>query len=162
MKTIKVLLIILTSALTFNANAQVGITLNVDANPTPRFADWVNRNELAVMTVTNTNPRLEGLEYKIKVRLSIDNNLVAETNLSKIPSRTLPFGTEVFLADEVIPFSSVTFYSNIQNSIAATGLLPAGVYTFCVSLVDVNNMQQYRPRRRSAVRCSLPATSNLN
>jgi hypothetical protein len=146
MKTIKVLYIILVSALTFNANAQVGITLNVDANPTPRFADWVNRNELAVMTVTNTNPRLEGLEYKIKVRLSIDNNLVAETDLSKIPSRTLPFGTEVFLADEVIPFSSVTLYSNIQNSIATTGLLPAGVYSFCVSLVDVNNVTISTPQ----------------
>ena len=139
MKTIKLLLLILISALTFNINAQVGITLNVDANPTPRFADWANRSELAVMTVTNSNPRLEGLEYKIKVRLSIDNNLVAETNLSKMPTRTLSFGTEVFLADEVIPFNSITFYSDISNKIAVTGLLPAGVYSFCVSLVDLNN-----------------------
>lgn len=125
--------------LTFDANAQVAITLNVDPNPTPLFSDWANREELAIMTITNTNPKLEGKEYKIMLRISINNQLVVETDLAKMPPRVLSLGTEVFLADEIIPFNALTFYTNIVNQVMFTGMLPAGLYSFCVSLVDMNN-----------------------
>ncbi len=122
-----------------SASAQVQVTLNVDANPPPHIADWVNRDALAILTVTNTNPALEGTPYRINIRLLLDDVLVAETHLPSVPVRNLTFGTEVFLADEVIPYEAVRLYGNHERTVMQTGMIPAGLYTFCVSLVDLNN-----------------------
>ena len=135
----RALLILPAIIFSLTLQAQVSITLSVDPNPNPMFDDWVNRDELAIMTITNSNPQLEGMEYKIRLRMSIDNQLVAETNLAQIPARVLPLGTEVFLADEIIPFNAMNFYGNLVNQVTLTGMLPAGLYSFCVSLVDMNN-----------------------
>jgi hypothetical protein len=139
MKNIRHLLLLILSVVTTLATAQIQISLNVDANPSPKIADWMNRSEVAMLTVTNSSPRMEGLEYKIKVRVLLDNSLVAETNTSRVPSRSLTLGSEVFLAEEVIPYDALNFYGKTSATIAQTGMLPAGIYSFCVSLVDLNN-----------------------
>ncbi|MFT4851171.1 MAG: hypothetical protein ACI83B_003735, partial [Sediminicola sp.] len=33
-------------------HAQLQATLNVDSNPTPELSEWVNRTDLAILTVT--------------------------------------------------------------------------------------------------------------
>ena len=128
------------------AHAQVSISLNVDANPNPYIADWVNRSELAILTVTNTNPALEGQEYRIVVRVSLDGNTVVETNPSKVSSQRLPLGADVFLADEVIPYDALEFSGNYGNRVLQSGMLPAGMYSFCLNLVDMNNNIISTPR----------------
>ena len=128
------------------ANAQVGISLNVDANPNPSIADWVNRSELAILTVTNTNPALEGQEYRIVVRVSLDGSTVVETNPSRVPTQRLPMGADVFLADEVIPYDALEFSGNFGNRVLQSGMLPAGMYSFCLNLVDMNNNIISTPR----------------
>lgn len=118
--------------------AQVTVTLNVDSHPTPQISEWVNRDNLAILTVTNTNPSLEGTEYIIKTKLFLDGGLVLETN-DDVETQTLEVGTQTFLADEIIPYSAINFHNNsIQNSVLRTGLLPAGVYQFCVSVLDLD------------------------
>jgi hypothetical protein len=51
----------------------------------------------------------------------------------------LEMGAQTFFADEVIPYESIDFKkASIQEKISQTGLLPAGFYSFCVSLYDLN------------------------
>ena len=121
----------------FSISAQVQVHLNVDANPTPELFEWVNRSNLALLTVTNAEENLVGLEYRIKIKLRLDGDLVLETDNS-VPVQRLEMGAHTFLADEVIPYESIDFKdANIQNKIAQTGLLPAGFYSFCVSLYSI-------------------------
>jgi hypothetical protein len=119
-------------------NAQVQVNLNVSSNPTPELFEWANRSDLAILTVTNSDERLIGTDYKIKVKVSLDNELVLETNMG-VMTQKLPLGSQTFLADEIIPYDAINFKNNsFKNKMIQTGLLPAGVYTFCVSLIDLN------------------------
>lgn len=118
--------------------AQVTVALNVDSHPSPQISEWVNRTNLAILTVTNTDERLEGTEYKIKVKLFLDGDLIAETNNS-VAIQTLELGTQTFLADEIIPYSALEFHNRgYERQVMQTGMLPAGEYQFCVSLLDLN------------------------
>lgn len=120
-----------------STSAQVQVHLNVDANPTPELFEWVNRSNLALLTVTNSEENLVGLEYRIKVKLRLDGDLVLETDNS-VPIQRLEMGAQTFLADEVIPYESIVFkQASLQNKMAQTGLLPAGFYSFCVSLYSI-------------------------
>ena len=71
---------------------QVQILLNMDANPNPRISDWVDRNEVLTLTVTSSNPSLEGKEYKIRFRLYLEDNLVADNNLTLMPVHAVVTG----------------------------------------------------------------------
>lgn len=119
---------------------QVMVSLNVDANPNPYIASWANQEEMVIVTVSNTNPGLEGLDYKIKIKMELDGELVVETNTAQVATRQVSFGSDVFLADEVIDYNSLQFYGSFGNQVAQTGMLPAGTYSFCVSLVDLNGV----------------------
>ena len=140
MKTIiKILFVILFSVSLNTIQAQVNITLNVDSHPTPQISEWVNRSNLAILTVTNRDPAKVGNQYKIKVKMSLNGSQVFETN-SSVAIQTLELGTQTFLADEIIPYSSVIFTdNNFKSRVLQTGLLPAGVYEFCVSVVNLSN-----------------------
>ncbi|UMB55435.1 hypothetical protein MKD41_08160 [Lutibacter sp. A64] len=119
-------------------NAQeINVSLNVDTNPNPQISEWVDRAELALLTIVNTNEKYEDYEYKIQTKIYKDDELVAETKANQMPIMYLPFGSETFLADEIVPYNALTFYGSIEKTIIQTGLLPAGMYSFCVSLVDL-------------------------
>jgi hypothetical protein len=144
MKKIILLLIAIVSC-SYLGTAQVQVSLNVDANPTPELSEWVNRNNLAIVTVTNTMPSLEGLKYRIKVKMLLNGERILETdNTTSI--LTLELGTETFLADDIIPYNSINFISqSFKNQLAKTGMLPPGSYSFCVSLVDLEGRVISRP-----------------
>lgn len=130
----KVLLLMCLSA---NIFAQASVSLNVDNNPTPQLAQWADHDELAILTVENTDPALEGTSYIIKTKMFLDGNLVLETN-NGVAVQTFDLGTQVFLADEIIPYSALIFPdNNFQQYVMQTGLLPAGNYDFCVKLLDL-------------------------
>ena len=139
MKTrIKILFVMLSCIFYNSTQAQVSVTLNVDSHPTPQISEWVNRANLAIVSVTNANPAKVGNNYKIKVNLKLNDNIVLETNNS-VATQSLILGTQTFLADEIIPYNAIVFKSNtFKLSVLNTGLLPAGMYDFCVSIVDLS------------------------
>ena len=119
--------------------AQVQVSLTVSSNPSPRISDWADRTEVAILTVTNTSPELEGTPYKIRMRLLFDGALVAETHMPSVSQRSFILGSEVFLADEVMPYEAIRLYGGHETTVMQTGMLPSGHYQFCVSLLDLNN-----------------------
>ncbi|WP_456422057.1 hypothetical protein, partial [Lutibacter sp.] len=137
MKKLYILFVLILSIF-IKVNAQeINVSLNVDSNPNPEISEWVNRTELALLTIVNTNEKYVDLEYKIQTKIFKDGELVIETKTSQMPIMYLPFGSETFLADEIVPYNALTFYGNIEKTITQTGLLPAGNYSFCVSLIDL-------------------------
>ncbi|MCF6168942.1 hypothetical protein [Lutibacter sp.] len=137
MKKLYILFVLILSIF-IKVNAQeIDVSLNVDSNPNPEISEWVDRTELALLTIVNTNEKYVDLEYKIQTKIFKDGELVVETKTSQMPIMYLPFGSETFLADEIVPYNALTFYGNIEKTIIQTGLLPAGNYSFCVSLIDL-------------------------
>ena len=137
MKKLHILLVLILS-IYIKLNAQeIKVSLNVDSNPNPEISEWVDRAELALLTIVNTNEKYEDLQYKIQTKIYKDGELVVETKTNQMPVMYLPFGSETFLADEIVPYNALKFYGNIKKTIIQTGLLPAGIYSFCVSLVDL-------------------------
>lgn len=134
----KIIFILVLFCTTFGLKAQVQVSLNVDANPTPELAKWMDRDELAIITVTNTDPGMVGREYRIKTTVLLDGKKVVETNKTT-SILTFEIGTETYLADEIVPYNSLVFSDeSMKNKILRTGMLPAGVYSFCVSLIDLD------------------------
>ena len=138
-KTIKQLFgVILLMCLSANIFAQASVSLNVDNNPTPQLALWADRQEVAELTVENTDPALEGTQYIIKTKMFLDGNLVLETN-NGVAVQTFDLGTQIFLADEIIPYSALVFPDNsFQQHLMQTGMLPPGQYDFCVKLINLS------------------------
>ena len=137
MKNIYIFLAIALSAFSTLFAQEIKVSLNVDPNPNPQISEWVDRTELAILTIVNSNEKFEDFEYKIQTKIYKDGDLVVETNTSQMPIMYLPFGSETFLADEIVPYNALKFYGNIEKTVLQTGLLPAGMYSFCVSLVDL-------------------------
>jgi hypothetical protein len=140
MKHLKPTISVLLFLIATNLMSQVMVSLNVDANPTPYISQWANQDEVVMVTVSNINPGLEGIDYRISIKMELEGSLVVQTNTAQVVTRQVPFGTEVFMADEVIDYNALQFYGTFATQIAQTGMLPAGTYSFCVSLVDLNGV----------------------
>jgi len=127
------------------AQAQITISLNVDSNPNPRIADWVNQAELLVMTVTNTDSRFVGQPFKIQISMQYNNKTVIETKPQEMPTLQFGLGSEVFLSNDIIPYRALVFNDGFENRLISTGLLPPGTYRFCASIIDLNGRVISRP-----------------
>lgn len=142
----KILLILVFACCCQWAQAQLQATLNVDSNPTPELSEWVNRNNLAILTVTNPVAGLT-IDYQIKVSLLLDGDVKLTTDRS-VPYMTADLGTETFLADELIPYTAVQFIdAKFKDKVSRTGMLPPGSYSFCVELLDQEGRSLTQPEQ---------------
>jgi hypothetical protein len=130
------LLAVVNCFFTINSYAQVMVSLSVDPNPSSQISTWVDSPNFAIFSVTNTDATLVGLDYKIKVELFKDNTLILSTN-NNVVTQYLDLGMQTFFAEDVIPFTAIDIHASttFQNDLLQTGMLPAGNYQFCVSLI---------------------------
>ncbi|PCH76202.1 MAG: hypothetical protein COB98_06865 [Flavobacteriaceae bacterium] len=141
--------ILIVSSLLFyiSIQGQVQVHLNIDHNPTPELYEWADRSNLAIITVTNSSESLVGMDYKIKVDVLLDDQLVFQTN-NNVISQKLTLGSQTFLADEIIPYNAINFVRpSFKDKIIQTGLLPPGMYSFCVSLIDLSGKTLSTPAK---------------
>ncbi len=116
---------------------QLRISLNVSARPNPFLSEWASRRETVILVITNTTGA--PVDAKIDARIFLNGTLVAQTKLDQMKPITARPGVTTLYADEVIPFNDVKVYGNNEQRAAQTGMLPAGTYSFCVTLVDPAN-----------------------
>ena len=115
----------------------VRMSLTMSPKPSPYISDWSSKKETVIITITNsTNETLSG---KFDAQVTRDGSLAAKTKLGSMPAVSVPPGVSTFFADQVLPFNAVTIYGNAQETAIRTGMLPAGSYQLCVSLLDANN-----------------------
>lgn len=118
---------------------QIMVTMNVDPNPSPFLLDWAANPQTVFGTATNLTSNT--LSFKIKTSISKDGELIAETDLAKMPVEVIEAGeTLTKFAEEVIPPDAVKFNSTeIALQVITTGQFPAGNYSICLELVDATN-----------------------
>lgn len=120
----------------------LGITLNVNPNPTAEVLDWAKHPNTVIATITNTTGR--DVDYKIKAQLFRNNELALETNLRSIPTQTIGANEPVIIeyVEDIIPpvANSMIVHDNELKRVGMqTQKLPADNYKLCVTLVDPSN-----------------------
>ena len=91
-QALSMLLVILISVIKVNAQ-EIKVSLNVDPNPNPQISEWVDRTELAMLTIVNTNEKLEGFEFKEKTVIT-SSEIVAYLKSILIENGLFTFGQD--------------------------------------------------------------------
>lgn len=140
MKYLKPTLLLLFLLVPTIASAQLSVSLQVDPTPNPRISDWVNRAEIALLTVTNTSPAMVGKPFKIVTKLLYNGQVVIQTKPAQMPLLTFGLGAQVYLIGDLINYDALEFFDDFESRLQSTGLLPSGAYVFCNELVDTNGV----------------------
>lgn len=142
LQSILATLVLVASAVCADAQ-QLRVTLNVSSHPDPYLSTWSTRREVAIVTVTNTSSA--PVQAKFDCKLSIGNDLKASTNPARMRVVTIPPGTTQYYGEDLVPHSAVDFSGSGDQTALRTGRLPAGVYTFCVRLLDAATLAELTP-----------------
>ncbi|HVK39600.1 MAG TPA: hypothetical protein VNA88_13765 [Candidatus Kapabacteria bacterium] len=135
------LAMLLVAASAICAQAQtLRVTLNVSSQPDPYLSTWSSKREVAIVTVTN--PGSAPVDAKFDCRLSIGGELQASTNPSRMRVISIPPGTTQYYGEDLVPPTAVDYVGSGDRTALRTGRLPAGVYTFCVALLDAKSLQR--------------------
>ena len=116
--------------------AQIKINLIVAAQPPAQLSEWSNRREVLVAIVTAQGVP-GGFQYKIKTEIKLlDGTVIGFADLARTPIFTpSSTGTDVLVANDVMPLEFMVFTGKYKTSLERTGKLPADNYTICVQPV---------------------------
>ena len=116
--------------------AQIKINLIVAAQPPAQLSEWSNRREVLVAIVSAQGVP-GGFQYKIKTEIKLlDGTVIGFADLARTPIFTpSSTGTDVLVANDVMPLEFMVFTGKYKTSLERTGKLPADNYTICVQPV---------------------------
>ena len=116
--------------------AQIKINLIVAAQPPAQLSEWSNRREVLVAIVIAQGVP-GGFQYKIKTEIKLlDGTMIGFSDLARTPIFTpSSTGTDVLVANDVMPLEFMVFTGKYKTSLERTGKLPADNYTICVQPV---------------------------
>ena len=116
--------------------AQIKINLIVAAQPPAQLSEWSNRREVLVAIVSAQGVP-GGFQYKIKTEIKLlDGTVIGFSDLARTPIFTpSSTGTDVLVANDVMPLEFMVFTGKYKTSLERTGKLPADNYTICVQPV---------------------------
>ena len=129
-----ILFLALASLATITAAAQLRVTVNVSSRPDPYLSNWAQRKDVVIVTVTNTST--SEVQAKFNCQINKDGSFLAKTKPELMPVLTIPVGTTQFFAEDIIPLDATTATDGLVQKTLRTGMLPAGFYEFCVSMID--------------------------
>lgn len=113
--------------------AQITTTLVVAPQPPAAMLTW---NTKHLTFIISNQGAVSGRQAVIKTELkTVDGTVIATTNLAKARVITIPPGSLILGAADVIPFEAMVFTGKYKASIDKTGKLPADNYQLCVQLV---------------------------
>jgi hypothetical protein len=115
------------------------VRINLSPRPDPYISTWANSSSVLIVTVTNSTPN--SIDTRFDCKITLNGVLQASTNPTRMPTLTVRPGTTLYFARDVIPQQAVTFHSDVDRVAARTGMLKAGTYSVCVSLLDPNTLQ---------------------
>ncbi|MBU3700289.1 MAG: hypothetical protein FGM33_09850 [Candidatus Kapabacteria bacterium] len=137
MKTAMYRLNILLTVLLFGAiasSAQLRVTLNISSRPDPYLSNWAQRRDMAVVTVINSTG--SDIQGKFSCRINKDGSFLARTKPESMRVISFPPGTSQYFGDELVPMENTEVAEGTVNTSVRTGMLPGGLYEFCVSILN--------------------------
>ena len=117
------------------AMSQIKFNLIVNPQPPAQLTEWSNRRE--VLTLIAAAQGALGIQYKIKTEIkTLDGTVIGSADLARTPVFTPSSnGTDVLVANDVMPLEFMVFTGKYKTSLERTGKLPADNYTICVQPV---------------------------
>jgi hypothetical protein len=119
-----------------SAMAQIRINLIVNAQPPAQLSEWSNRREV-LTAIVSAQGVPGGFQYKLKTEIkTLDGTVIGSADLARTPVFTpSSTGTNVLVANDVMPLEFMVFTGKYKTSLQRTGKLPADNYTICVQPV---------------------------
>jgi hypothetical protein len=121
-------------------HAQLRCTVHVVVHPPPDLSDWAVRKQTLTAVIVNSGSKSVNVRFDAQVLK--DGVLQANTKPESMPTFAVPPGTSEYNAEDIIPFSAVSFKGNVDKTAAKVGQLPAGDYSICVALLDAVTLKQ--------------------
>ncbi|HET7153669.1 MAG TPA: hypothetical protein VFJ29_07855, partial [Candidatus Kapabacteria bacterium] len=121
------------------ANAQLRVSLNIAPHPDPYLYYWSQNRYEVIATVTSSG---KPVDVKFYCTVTMDGALQANTKTESMQIISIPGGPSQYYGYDLFPFDAVKFSGNADKTAAKTGMLAAGTYEFCVSLLDPATGQQ--------------------
>lgn len=138
----RILLFSLTVGVLHTSFAQItATTLVVKSNPTAVLSDWANDNSVLTYVVTNMKDITTPLIIKTEIKTT-DGTVIATNDLAKAAPFSLPHGTHVYYAKDVMPLETMIFSGSYKTSLVKYGKLPTGNYEITVRMVEAGTYAQ--------------------
>jgi phage tail-like protein len=105
-------------------------------SPSYYLADWSSRTSTADFKVINNTgqPKMA----KLLTRICKNGVLQAFTKQDKVSQVIVQPGANDYFAETLLPYSSVKFTNDVDQSSQRAGRIPDGFYTICVTLIDAS------------------------
>ncbi len=113
---------------------QLRVSLNLSSRPDPYLSNWAQRKEIVLVNVTNTSSNV--IDVKFDCTVNKNGALIANTKRESMQVLTVQPGATMYYGEDLVPLAAVKINSNAEQTAVKTGMLPAGTYEFCVSLID--------------------------
>lgn len=123
--------------------AQLKVTLNMSSRPDPYLSNWAERKETVIVTVINSGS--SSIRAKFDCKINKDGSLTVNTKPEKMKILDIPSGVSQYYGEELVPFDAAKIKDGADQTAIKTGMLPAGSYEFCCSLLDPQDKQLTAP-----------------
>ncbi|MCX6153789.1 MAG: hypothetical protein NT007_06500 [Candidatus Kapabacteria bacterium] len=116
--------------------AQLKLNLVMDKHPDPYISNWPNKRGTLIATIINTGKN--SVDVKFDCKITRDGILQANTEPGKMRTISVPPGASQYFAETLMPMSAMKISGNADKIAIQTGMLQAGDYEFCATLIDPN------------------------
>ncbi len=121
----------------FFANAQITLSLSVNARPMANISMWSTRADMLAL-VANL-PTGNPISCKINTTISeVGGGVIATTNLQAAPVVQVRNGANIFYAKDVLNSGALVFSDGVKSKLSKSGQLPAGTYQITTRMVEVS------------------------
>jgi hypothetical protein len=115
-------------------SAQLKVSVNLSSRPDPYLSNWSQRKDAVIVTVVNSGQ--SDVLVKFNCVVNKDGAFLAKTKPEQMTVVTIPPGASQYFGEDLVPFESMSVANGADRTALQTGMLPAGLYEFCVSLLD--------------------------
>ncbi len=125
---------------TRSVNAQINLTLSVNARPIANLSMWSTRADMLTLVATLPGAATSTVTYKINTTIKDANgSTIATTNLQAAATKRITGGTtSILYAIDVLDLTALVFEKNTQLKLNQSGQLPSGSYQVTVQCIGIN------------------------
>ncbi|MBK6291676.1 MAG: hypothetical protein IPF59_07930 [Ignavibacteria bacterium] len=117
-----------------DGHGQLRVSLNLSSRPDPYLSNWAQRKEIVIVSVTNTSSN--AIDVKFDCKVNKDGALLANTKRESMQILSVQPGSTMYYGEDLVPLAAMKIIGNAEQTAARSGMLPAGEYELCVSLID--------------------------
>ena len=119
-----------------SAISQLKVTVNMNSRPDPYISNWAQKKDVVIVTVVNGTG--SDVSAKFNCIINKDGAYLANTKPDKMAILSIPPGVSQYFGEDLVPLEAMDVKNGTDQTVTKTGMLPAGNYEFCVSLINAS------------------------